>query len=54
MSIHNLRHSIASHLLEGGMPLQQVRQFLGHDQMETTEIYTHIQQRQIKKMIDDI
>ena len=49
-----LRHSIASHLLEGGMPLQQVRQFLGHDQMETTEIYTHIQQRQIKKMIDDI
>ena len=54
ISIHNLRHSIASHLLEGGMPLQQVRQFLGHDQMETTEIYTHIQQRQIKKMIDDI
>ncbi|MBK6574494.1 MAG: tyrosine-type recombinase/integrase [Saprospiraceae bacterium] len=49
ISIHNLRHSIASHLLEGGMPLQQVRQFLGHDQMETTEIYTHIQQRQIKK-----
>ncbi|MBK6573517.1 MAG: tyrosine-type recombinase/integrase [Saprospiraceae bacterium] len=45
---------MASHLLEGGMPLQQVRQFLGHDQMETTEIYTHIQQRQIKKMIDDI
>ncbi|MBK7696907.1 MAG: tyrosine-type recombinase/integrase [Saprospiraceae bacterium] len=34
ISIHNLRHSIASHLLEGGMPLQQVRQFLGHDQME--------------------
>jgi site-specific recombinase XerD len=33
------------------MPLQQVRQFLGHDQLETTEIYTHINQEQLRKLI---
>ena len=53
ITIHTLRHSIATHLLEQGMPLQQVRQFLGHDQLETTEIYTHISQEQIKKLLNN-
>ena len=51
ITMHTLRHSIATHLLESGMPLQQVRQFLGHELLETTEIYTHINQEQIRKLI---
>ena len=49
--IHALRHSIATHLLENGMNIELVRQFLGHNQIETTEIYTHIRQHQINQLI---
>lgn len=48
---HNLRHSIATHLLAQGVPLEQVRTFLGHSQLETTEIYTRINAQQLKKLI---
>lgn len=51
ISMHTLRHSIATHLLEQGMSLEQVREFLGHAEIETTEIYTHISQTQINKLI---
>ena len=50
IQIHNLRHSIATHLLEQGVKLEQVRKFLGHSQLETTEIYTRINQKQIKNL----
>jgi len=53
ISIHNLRHSIATHLIEQGIPVEQVRQFLGHSQLETTQVYTHISKQQLKDLIDD-
>jgi integrase/recombinase XerD len=51
ISMHTLRHSIATHLLEQGMGIEQVREFLGHAEIETTEIYTHISQTQLNKLI---
>lgn len=50
ISIHTLRHSIATHLLEQGMNVEQVREFLGHAELETTEIYTHVNQNQLNKL----
>jgi len=41
-SLHSLRHSIATHLLERGMALKQIARFLGHRSLESTQIYTHI------------
>ena len=40
--LHTLRHSIATHLLQSGMKLAQIKQFLGHSSLESTQIYTHI------------
>lgn len=39
---HTLRHSIATHLLQSGMKLEQIQQFLGHSNMDSTQIYTHL------------
>jgi integrase/recombinase XerD len=39
---HVLRHSVATHLLAGGMDLERVRDFLGHTHLETTQLYTHV------------
>ena len=41
-SVHSLRHSIATHLLQRGMSLEQIARFLGHSCLESTQIYTHI------------
>jgi integrase/recombinase XerD len=41
IGLHSLRHSIATHLIENGMPLEQVRNYLGHARLETTQKYVH-------------
>ena len=51
ITIHNLRHSIATHLVEQGVAVGQVRQFLGHSQLETTQIYTHISRKVLQKLM---
>jgi len=40
--LHTLRHSIATHLLEAGMSLEQIARFLGHQTLDSTQVYTHI------------
>ncbi len=40
--LHTLRHSIATHLLQSGMGLEEVSRFLGHASLESTQIYTHV------------
>ena len=53
ITMHSLRHSIATHLIEQGIPVEQVRQFLGHSQLETTQVYTHISKEQLQKLINE-
>lgn len=50
VSLHFLRHSIATHLLESGLSIEFVSHFLGHSNLEATQIYTKVYRRQLKKL----
>ena len=49
-SLHHLRHSIATHLLERGLSIEKVRDFLGHRHLETTQLYAKVDPIQLQKL----